>query len=185
MVDRDLKAERGGRRPVKKSGPGIVVPVLIVVVLGGAGAIAMLGGNKAKKAPEAAPVAAKDKPFADLPREEPPAPRRAGSSSEALADAPEGLAADADWQKALAIAATGEALYDEAVAAKSQGETTLANEKGNAAKDKLNEAIEMSALWEDDIVAKYGDTDPQVRAVMRTRSGWFKKLDWLLKSTSR
>ena len=84
-----------------------------------------------------------------------------------------------------ALAAEAEVHYQDAVAAKSEGNVPALNEAVAAAKAKFNEALESTAVLEDELVAKLGESDPTVRALKGARSAWFQRLDWLLKSTGR
>ncbi len=185
-ADKQQESERG-RRAAPKRGMSPLIPlaVVIVILVGGAIAVATGTDKKAKEAP--APVASnKPKPFDDLPAEQPPS-KKAGSSGGRtfIAEAPEGLEADANWLKAIAIANEGAKLYDEAVAAKTQGNTALLNQKGAAARTKLNDAFDMTAVWEEELFEKYGDANPSVRRIVKTRTEWMDKVRWLHKSIAR
>lgn len=174
-----------GRRPQRKSGLNPLIPLLVVVVLVGGGAIAVLGGKPKKEEPKAE-VSTKPKPFSDLAPEAPPSKAKgSGSGRKFVADAPEGLANDATWIKACKIAEEGLAFYEEAVKAKNAEDTVTLNAKGAAAREKLNEAVEMTAAWEEELDAKYGDANPEVRRIITERTRWIKPLDWLLKSAGR
>jgi len=166
--------------------------ILALAILAGGAVMASL--SKKEKAAERAAQAAGDpatKPFADMPAETPPA-KPSGRGLDASQPfggldagnlgSPE---AAATWSAAVALAAEGEAQYETAVAAKSEGNVAALNEAGSMAKAKFNEAVESTALLEDELRAKLGDSDPTVRALMQARSTWFKRLDWLLKSTAR
>jgi hypothetical protein len=183
--ERDESENGRGKRPVRKSGMSPLIPVtLAAVVIGGIG-LSMLGKDP-PKAPEANAADAKPKPFANLPPEAPP--QRGGGSRSGrtfVAQAPEGLAKNETWQKALKIASEGEALYKEAVDAKAAQDTAKANEKGRAARIKLDEAFTMTAGWEEELLEKYGDANVEVRQIVQMRTGWVNKLDWLLKSVGR
>ena len=43
----------------------------------------------------------------------------------------------------------------------------------------------MTAQWEEELIAEHGDTDPDVRRILATRSDWFDKLRVLHKTTGR
>ena len=43
----------------------------------------------------------------------------------------------------------------------------------------------MTADWEDELMAQYGDKDRQVKAIMNERSKWFDLLRTLHKTTGR
>jgi hypothetical protein len=186
--------KRRGAEPAqtkKKSNTVAWFGILALLILGGGAVMASL--SKKEKEAEAAQRAAEasvEKPFADLPAETPP-PR---SSDGADASQPFGgldagnlgsAEAAATWAKAEALAAEAEQHYQAAVAAKTEGDVPKLNEEGASAKAKFNEALEASALLEDDLKARLGESDPTVRALMGARSTWFKRLDWLLKSTGR
>jgi hypothetical protein len=173
------------RRQPRKSGMGWFLPAVIATVLFGGAAVAILRGKKEPKVEKPVEASTKPKPFADLPREEPPKRGGAGSKTTFVAEAPEGLASDATWQKAVKIGAEGEALFEETTEAKATSNVALMNEKGRAARDKLDEAFTMTAEWEEELLAKYGDANAEVRRIMRTRSGWSDKLRWLHKSIAR
>jgi hypothetical protein len=177
--------EKPQRHPARKSGIGWFLPAVIATVLFGGAAVAILKGKKQPKAEAPVEVAGKPKPFADLPPEKPPVRGGSGSRSTFVAEAPEGLASDANWQKAVKLAAEGEALFEEATEAKALGNTALLNEKGKAAREKLDDAFTMTAEWEEELLEKYGDANAEVRRIVRTRSGWADKLRWLHKSTAR
>ena len=174
------------RTPPKTSPMALFVPLLIVTILVGGGALAVVGGKKKQsQEPKAAPASA-PKPFEGLPQEAPPKKKLGGGSgAKFVADAPEGLEAEAQWLKAVAIGDAGQALYQEALEAKSANNTALLNEKSKAARDKLNEAVDMTALWEEELLAKYGDANASVRRIMKVRSSWIESLRWLHKSSAR
>lgn len=176
-----------GRRAAPKRGMNPLIPLVVVVVILGGGVMAVVAGSGKKPAEAPKPVASnKPKPFDDLPPEQPPS-KKAGSSSGRtfIADAPDGLESDANWQKAILIANEGAKLYDEAVAAKTGGNTALLNQKGAAARTKLNDAFDMTAMWEEELFTKYGDANPEVRRIVKTRTEWMDKVRWLHKSIAR
>lgn len=187
-MDRD-PSEGRRRRPPKKSSNAWLVPVLVVVVLGGGAAFAVLQGERdARQAEGAAQAAERDgkpKPFANVPDDVPPPPRSAAGGKARKGTAPDGLAQNPVWQRALEQAEMAQKLYDEATAAKVEGDTKTLNAKGNEAKALYDQALEDTAVWEEELVEKYGDGEPQVAAIMRVRSRWFDRTRWLHKSTSR
>ncbi len=182
---RDPDSDERPRRPVRKSGMGMMVPLTIAAVIVCGVGLSMMG--KSEKADAATqPVSDKPKPFADLPPEAPP--QRTGGGGNGLtmvAKAPEGLANDPDWQKAVKLASEGETYFNEARDAKNAQDTAKANERGKLARDKLNEAIELTAAREDELLEKYGDANAEVRRIKSVRSGWIEKIIWLHKSVSR
>ena len=177
-----------GRRAAPKRGINPLIPLVVVVVILGGGVMAVVAGSGKKPVEAPKPVASnKPKPFDDLPPEQPPS-KKAGSSSSGrtfIAAAPDGLESDANWQKAILIANEGSKLYDEAVAAKTDGNTALLNQKGAAARTKLNDAFDMTAMWEEELFTKYGDANPEVRRIVKTRTEWMDKVRWLHKSIAR
>ncbi len=182
---RDPDSDERPRRPVRKSGMGMMVPLTIAAVIVCGVGLSMMG--KSEKADAATqPVSDKPKPFADLPPEAPPQRGvSTGNGRTMVAKAPEGLANDPTWQKAVKLAAEGEALYDEAITAKNAQDTAKLNEKGRAARDKLDEAFTMTAVWEEELMEKYGDANSEVRRIISIRSGWIDKVRWLHKSVAR
>ena len=42
----------------------------------------------------------------------------------------------------------------------------------------------MTALWEDELLEKYGDGNVSVREIMKVRSSWIDKMRWLHKSAA-
>jgi hypothetical protein len=86
------------------------------------------------------------------------------------------------WVAAQATAAEGVVLYEEAMTAKAKGDSTLATEKGKAARDKLDDAISSTADWEEAILAQYNSYDKNIRAIKDRRTDWFNKLRYLNKS---
>jgi len=156
-----------------------------VALLGAAVAVGVL--NRSEPAPAAA-QAAEDavpgpRPFADMPPEKPP--ERSSRSGGSFTRAPEGLAETAIWVDATALAKEAEDLFQETLTAKTAGDHTKANTKGRVAREKFNQALEMTALWEEELFEKHGDRDPQVREIKRTRTKWFSRLEWLHKGIAR
>lgn len=185
------KGAEGAPAP-KKSNTVAWFGILALAILAGGAVVAMLS-KKAKEAVADTQVAQDPatKPFSDMPPETPPvrAGGRGGDAGQPFGGLDAGnlgsAEAAATWSQAVALASEAEAHYDAAVAAKSAGEVSALNEAGAAAKSKFNEALESTALLEDDLKAKLGESHPTVRALMQERSTWFKRLDWLLKSTGR
>jgi hypothetical protein len=158
----------------------------LIVVMGGAVYLARLAAQN--KPPEEAPkaeVRAQDI-FGELPQEEPPDRSGFGAGNKQLSNkAPEGLANNADWQRAQEIAGDAAAKLELAKVAKAAGDHAVWSTKGNEAKALYDEAITMTAEWEDQLLADYGDKDRQVRAIMNERSKWFDMLRTLHKTTGR
>jgi hypothetical protein len=154
--------------------PGIMALVLVAVAV-----MAAVLTRKEKDPVDDAPP--KPKPFAEMPPEQLPPPKvHPGASS--LPMAPEGLQSEPTWVEAQAIAAEARVLYDAAVAAKGKGDASLATEKGVAARKKYEAAVEMTAEWEESVLAKYNEFDAKVRAIKDERTDWFNKMNWLKKS---
>jgi len=172
----NARARRGSSASVL---PGLIA----VALLGAAVAVGVLNRSEDEPAQAAEEVAPGPRPFADMPPEEPPG--KSSSSGGSFTRAPEGLANEAIWVEATALAKEAEDLFQKTLTAKRAGDQTTANTHGRAAREKFNQAVEMTALWEEELFEKHGDRDPQVREIKRTRSKWFSRLDWLLKSIAR
>ncbi len=176
------------RRPARQTTMAMYIPILLaVVIVCGIGLAIMTDKQKSaeKETPKAEVV--QRNPFADVPDEK--APERKGGSGGSskynfVSKAPEGLANNENWRAALKIAAEGEALFEEATQAKAAGDTATLNDKGRQAREKLTSAVEMTAVWEDELIEKYGDANLDVREIKRTRSGWIDKMRWLHKSSA-
>ena len=173
--------------PVKKSAAPVVIPIALLVVTLGLGAYVVFGPKKEAAAPPPAPVdVKKPTPFADMPPEKPPVAKSSrASDGKVYPPAPEGLLEDANWKKALALASEGEALFTEAIKARASENMALYNEKGNAAEAKFDDAVTLTAEWEEKLVAQYGDRDAQIATILQTRSAWIKKMLVLSKTTGR
>lgn len=173
-------SQSGGRRGTESRSnpalvPGLIALVLIVVAV----AVAVL--NKRPKDADNAAEAPKPRPFADMPPEAAPPPKehKAGSN---LPNAPDSITSEPAWISAKALAAEARTLYDATVEAKGKGDMKLANEKGIAAREKYDEAVTMTADWEETILSQYNEYDSKVKAIKDARSDWFNKLLWLKKS---
>jgi len=171
-----------------RSSNGWVLPVGVAVVLGGGALWAIAQGEKKPAAAAEGTEPARPRPFEDMPPEEPPPPRAARGDEQAspfTTTAPEGLAEDEGWQAAVKLAAEAEAHFEAATEAKVAGDTTRLNQEGARARALFDQALETTALWEEELLEKWGETDPQVRKIVRTRSQWFDRTRWLHKSIAR
>lgn len=179
------EGSRPRRRP-KKQGPPLVPILALVVVMAGAVWLArMAAQNKPEEQPPKEEVKAAEI-FGDLPEEQPPDRTGMGQGNFKLKNAaPEGLANNANWQEALAVAARAQAALDVAKKAKADDDHATWNKRGVEAKELYDEAITMTAVWEEELLEQYGDKDRQVRAIMKTRSKWFDLLRTLHKTTGR
>ena len=181
-------AQRARTRAKPKSNAPLYGVVLALVILGGGAWVATVGA-RAREAAEArvAEVARKSagpKPFAEMEPERPAFEQR-GKPGKVIAKAPADLVKEPIWTEAVALGELGDSAYRYTIAAKRKGDRTEQNERGNEAKQHYNEALEKTAAWEEELIARYGDGEPTVREITRTRSRWFEALDWLLKNTSR
>jgi len=164
------------------------IPILLaVVIVCGIGLAILTDQQKAaekQQAPKA--EAAPRNPFADVPEEKPPVRTGGGGASKYnfVSKAPEGLANNDNWRAALKLAGEGEKLFEEATQAKAAGDTATLNDKGRQAREKLTSAVEMTAVWEEELLEKYGDANLEVREIKRTRSSWIDKMRWLHKSSA-
>jgi hypothetical protein len=175
------------RRPPARRGPTSVawLGILAVVILGGGATLAMLKKQQGQAQTAPPGDAGKSRPFADMPPETPPARSSGGGESAQPFGSPAALLSDPVWQRAVELAEQGEALYQQAVEAKTKGDVPTLNARGNEAKRKLDEALETTAQLEEDLIAERGETDSLVRNVQRVRNRWFDRVRWLHKSTSR
>jgi hypothetical protein len=183
--------------PKKKSNHVAVFGLLAVAIFTGGGLLAVL--SKTQKQAEETRVAEVEqeqqanKPFADMPPEEHPSHKgAAGDPKRPFAELDVGAvggidaaAVSATWNSAKQLATEGEALFQEALAAKGNGETSLLNQRGAASQSKFDAALEMTALLEESLIAERGESDATVRALKRTRTQWFDRLRWLHKSIGR
>lgn len=181
----DEPERRSRRRPAKSGPPLVPIFALLVLIAGSIVLARFVAQNKEPEPPPKEKIDASEI-FGDLPEEEPPPPRVHGAGREPITNrAPAGLMDDRTWLEALKIAEQAAVTLAEATRAKANGDHSAWNEKGNAAKELYDKAIEMTALWEDEIREKYGDTDRQVREIMSLRSKWIDKLRILHKTTGR
>ena len=132
-------------------------------------------------------LAGASQPFADLAREARP------ESSDG-STAPEGPFAGAKsaakfsgsaWRKALGLVEEADELYEDCLSEKRAGRMKSMNDKGRLARRKYDQALELTAAWEESLVEEHGDSDPGVREIMRTRNQWFDRVRWLHKSVAR
>jgi len=173
---KDRRSRDGARAALV---PASIALVLIV----GAVEVAL---RARKSEPTALPEPAVRDPFADLPPEAPPEPREAPPRAPKLASklpaVPEDVAQDPQWLGAKLLAAEASALYDLALSAKAKGELALASTQGKAAREKYAAALEATAAWEEELMAKYDPADDELAAIKSTRSNWFSKLQVLEQS---
>ena len=87
--------------------------------------------------------------------------------------APSGLSTTPLWVEALAKAEQAFGLIEEAEAAEAAGDTATFARRAATARSLLNQALEDTALWEEEIDAKYSSEDRQVREIKRERTRWF------------
>jgi hypothetical protein len=176
-----------------------VLPVAVAVVLGLGGLWAVAQNKRASA--QAAEDAARDaeakanQPFADMPPEELPEHMREGAFSSGGGDAaaagssvstaPAGLADDATWVKALGLAEEAETHYAAATAAHAAADRETLNEEGKRAQALFDQALESTAVWEEELLETYGENDSQVRSIKKRRSLWFDRTRWLHKSIAR
>jgi hypothetical protein len=170
----------GRSRGKSQRGPNpAVVPSLIALALIVVAVIAAVLTRKDKQPDDAA--APKPKPFADMPPEVPPPPKQNKPGSN-LPMAPDSILSEPVWIEAKALAADARTLYDAAVAARTAGDITLAAAKGSEARKKYEQAAELTAEWEESVLAQYNEYDPKVSGIKDERTDWFNKMQWLKKS---
>jgi hypothetical protein len=173
------------RAPAPKASLGMYIPILLgAVIVCGVGLAMMTDGPKKAEQPAASTAPARD-PFADLPPEKPPERGASGGSKYTfIAKAPEGLEENANWKKALVLAKEGEEIFQLAAQAHAASDRTTLNDKGKQARDKFVSAVEITAEWEEELLAKYGDGNASVRAIIKQRSKWIERMTWLHKTIS-
>ena len=179
---------RERRRPRKSGGPPVGPILILVVLMIGAVVVARMLAKNQKPADAAPPAeVSADSIFGDLPREEPPTPgaRTEYKPKKLYEKAPAGLASNATWVQAKQVAAEAKTTLDEAKAAKAAGDHAGWSDKGVRAKELYDQAITMTAEWEEELMEKYGDSDRQVAEIKRERDGWFNMLRTLHKTTGR
>lgn len=182
-TNRDDQEQRP--RPKKSQQPPIVPALLLLVLIAGAIVLARSVAQKEDAAPTPVAEPPAPKPFASVPDEAPPTPK-GGSARGSYPRAPEGLASSNPvWAEALKVAATASELFDEAQKAKAAEDHTLFQLKGKAAKETYDKAFLMTAEWEEQLLAQYGDRDPQVREIVSTRNRWIDRVRVLHKTTGR
>ncbi len=175
--------ERSRRRvPAKSAGPPLVpILALVFVIVGAIIAARFIASNKQEVVDK--PKVDPSSVYGDLPEDLPPVPgqRRSGSTNRA----PEGLASNPLWVETLRIVEEADAVFDKAKEAKAANNHSEWNKLGNEAKVLYDKALEKSALWEEELQEKYGDTDRQVREIMHMRTKWFQITAALHKTTGR
>jgi len=178
MAPPSSSRDRNSRGSERRSNPA-VIPGLIALVLIAAAIGAAVMTKKGKDTQVSAP--APTNPFADMPPEVAPPPKehKAGSN---LPPAPDSIVEDPQWVSAVALAAEARELYEKAMNAKAKGDLGAATTAGKDARKKYNDAIEQTAAWEEDLLAKYNPYDQKVSKIKDARTDWFNKLRFLEKS---
>jgi len=170
---------------------GIVVLLVAVVAV-------FYIGSKVGPPEEEAPPVEKKSPFADIPDELPPGVTKrespfASTSSDGEpgsdAEKPNNPFADLAtpksdpiWTDAMELGDAGMDLAEQAAKAKQAGDHDGFKSFGKQAKEKLNEALTMTAEWEQGLVADLGASHGQVRSIQRTRKIWLNRLMALKKT---
>ncbi|MEM9380467.1 MAG: hypothetical protein AAGB93_11010 [Planctomycetota bacterium] len=162
-------------RPESK-GPSLAPVFLAVIAILGAALTVAAMQNKQDKASSATEVQEDapqgSNPFSDIDNE----PRRVGGSRAKLVDsAPAGLAETPLYRAAKVLADDAKALVAEAEAARKAGDETTYQEKGRAAREKLETAYEKTSDWLIDLQERYPD-DRQVARIEREMITWDRAL---------
>ena len=140
------------------------------------GVVGWMNSEKVKQAASEEQAAEAPKgPFQGLPEETGPKSNSSPGASRAPRGAVdlESLSDDPVWLAALEQVKPGYALVAEAEAAKKAKNQPLFDQKAVAARKIFDSAIENTAIWEEGLQEKFGDTDPVVRKVIRERDKWF------------
>lgn len=173
------------RRRSKPSGPPLIPIFALIVLMGGAVYLARLAAQNKPEPEEPKEAVKASEIFGDLPVEEPP-PRPGGDGSrKATNKAPEGLANNPDFIRAKEIAVQANVVFEAAKKAKSAGDHGEWNIKAQEAKELFDQAFIMTAVWEEELLEKYGDRDRQVKAIMSERNKWIDKVRTLHKTSGR
>jgi hypothetical protein len=179
-------SERAPRRPTKAA-PNMlpVFATMGVVVLLALGVTLMTKKQKdeahaAANAP-AETAGAGASPFSDINTDpaqfmRPKGGKSASGRPATTNNAPPGLADATVFLEARAIVAEARVLADAALAAEKAGDATVYSEKANAAREKLEQSFEMTAVWYDDLLQKYGSNDAQIRKIDAEVETWQKLL---------
>lgn len=180
--------EMAPRRGRGRSQPALpVLPVVSFLALLAVAILAarMIGDERGGTTAEAAPAEAGRKPFASVP-DEPPPNSKGRTAFAPTDDAPAGLlAGDGTWKRALELAAEAESVFARARKARDTGDMSRWNELAHQAKELFDQAFTMTAPIEEDWIARFGETDRQVREMMRTRTRWQERMTLLHKTTGR
>lgn len=179
----------------RASGPGIGFQLGSIVVLLAIVAFAVWVASAMRSeegAAAQAPAEERPDPFEGLEPEAPPV-RKGGGAAASLAAVGEGAdpfatlekPTDAQiWQDALELAEEAEVLIQEAEVARDAGVGDLARAKGKQAQELLDQAIESTRAWEEQLSRERGFADPQVKQVVGRRSSWVRKVMALKKNAS-
>lgn len=160
-----------------------------LVMIFALGAVFIL--SKLRPPDSAAAPAEQADPFADLPEELPPGVKPPRPSQPSTADAPAGASPfgglnpvrdEAAWKQALELGGEGLDLADEAASARTAGDLGRFKDRGQQAKAKLQEALDLSREWEQGLVERYGEKNSEARSVQRVRGVWLKRLVALKKT---
>lgn len=186
------RASERSRKPQRQGpGAGAIVALVLLVV----GAVAVATWLQRENASEASASEAvgdgEPEPFSkyrDALEEERRRAReglRDDEPTRTYAPAPDDLASDDVWVNALAIAADADEELDAANAAREAGDNAGYHEHGRAAMQGYDRALELTAVWEEELLEQYGERSPKVRDIVKTRSRWFDRLRVLHKTTGR
>ncbi|MDP6762705.1 MAG: hypothetical protein QF860_07565 [Planctomycetota bacterium] len=173
-----------GRRGRPRSGGPPIAPIagLGVLILGAILFARLLPDSAATD--DGAPPEPAHRPFSSVAEEAPPAP--GGGGARLYDRAPSDLAAShAPWLEAQEIAREADGLFAQAQQAKQADDHAGFSAKGKAAKETYDRAFEMTAAWEEGLLASYGDRDRQVREIVRERNRWIDRVRVLHKTTGR
>jgi hypothetical protein len=175
-------AERAPRRPSKPAPNLLPVFATIGVVVLAALSVALMtkkGKDEAQAASgTTAGAAGGTNPFADIDTDPEQFMRKGDGTGRPATthDAPPGLADAPVFQDARKIVAEAKVLVDAALAAEKAGDNAVWSEKANAAREKLEQAMEMTAVWQFDLEGQWGSNDAQLRDIQAEIETWGKLL---------
>ncbi len=181
------RSQRSARRksPAIDLGPLYLLIGVVVVVVVGVGVAGYQNAKRKEDAAQAAAVQAAQKteahagdPFGDLPDEVPKGAGARGGRWKEHWDPgtePTGILASDLWQESLRVAEGAWLARDQGDKARRDSRMNEFQTYGREAIRIFDEALNMSAEWEQKMLDEHGDLDPKVREVVRTRDEWFEQ----------
>lgn len=95
------------------------------------------------------------------------------------------LAERSVWKRALATVEVAEQHFIAAQEAHRNGDRAKLNEEGKLARTLFDQALENTALFEEELLVDYGEDDLTVAGILSVRNTWFDRTRWLHKTIAR